>query len=293
LSHVAIVSCAKARPLDDDLPSIQAAFAALRHTTTVVDWDDRSFDWAGVDVALIRSPWDYPFRHQEFLDWAAAVEQHTRLVHPARVLAWNTDKRYLTDLAAAGVEVVPTSFIDPGAAFDFPDGGYVVKPTVSAGSKDTGRFAAGEDDRAAALVRRIQGSGRTAMVQPYLDAVDRDGEAALIYFGGRLSHAITKGQMLELGVEPSEDLFQAEQIAARHATADEARFGQTVMDALPLVADVGSLIDPPTYARIDLLRDSDGHLRLLELELTEPGFFFETTPDPVVSATRLVEALFA
>ena len=71
-------------------------------------WDDASVDWAGARLVAVRSTWDYEHRREEFLAWARRVEEVTRLVNPAAVLEWNTDKRYLLDLAEAGLPVVPT-----------------------------------------------------------------------------------------------------------------------------------------------------------------------------------------
>ena len=64
--------------------------------------------------------------------WARAVEA---LANPADVVEWNTDKRYLAELAAAGLPVVPTTWLAPGEAWAPPESGeYVIKPSVGAGS---------------------------------------------------------------------------------------------------------------------------------------------------------------
>ncbi|CAM5554160.1 ATP-grasp domain-containing protein OS=Streptomyces glaucescens OX=1907 GN=SGLAU_11205 PE=4 SV=1 [Streptomyces glaucescens] len=50
-------------------------------------------------------------------------------------MRWNADKRYLGELAAAGVPTVPTRYIAPGERADLPDDHeYVVKPTSGAGA---------------------------------------------------------------------------------------------------------------------------------------------------------------
>ena len=104
------------------------------------------------------------------------------------VLEWNTDKqRYLTDLAAAGVPVVPTEFVAPGEELPAPDGPFVVKPAISAGGRSSARFEAGERKAACSLVTRIHADGRTAMVQPYLGDVE---ETDLVFIDGAYSHAL-------------------------------------------------------------------------------------------------------
>ena len=115
-----------------------------------------------------------------------------RLADPADVLAWNTDKRYLLDLGAAGVPVVPTWYVAPGDALDWPDHALVVKPAVGAGVVDTARFTPGERPLAERLLARLHAQGRAAIVQPYLDAVEAEGETAVLFIGGRHSHTMRK-----------------------------------------------------------------------------------------------------
>jgi glutathione synthase/RimK-type ligase-like ATP-grasp enzyme len=236
-------------------------------------WDDPAVDWASFDLVVVRSTWDYQERRDQFLAWARAVGD--RLVNAPAVLEWNTDKRYLRELADAGLPVVPTALVEPGEAFAAPDGEYVVKPTVSAGSRDTARFGTGtggdaDAGRAAALVDAIHASGRTAMVQPYVASVDARGETALLFFDGAFSHAIHKGPLLARGAAPTSEVFAAETIAAREASAAERAVAERV------VAHIGQRFagGPPAYARVDVVQGADGAPLLLELELTEPSLFF-------------------
>jgi hypothetical protein len=106
------------------------------------------------------------------------------------------------------------------------------------------------------------------MVQPYLDAVDEQGETALLFLGGEFSHAIRKGQMLRPGHGPSTDLFLSEQITARTPDEAELTLADRILDALPWPRS--ELL----YARVDLIPDTDGSPRLVELELTEPSLYF-------------------
>ena len=77
-----------------------------------VSWDDASADWDAFDAVVVRSTFDYSRRRDEFLAWADALDG--RLRNPPAVLRWNSDKRYLSDLASAGLPVVPTIFVSPG-----------------------------------------------------------------------------------------------------------------------------------------------------------------------------------
>jgi glutathione synthase/RimK-type ligase-like ATP-grasp enzyme len=208
-----------------------------------------------------------------------------RLVNPAPVLAWNTDKRYLDELAAAGLPTVPTTFLAPGDAFAAPDGAeLVVKPTVSAGSRDTRRHDGERRDAAIAHVAELHAAGRTAMVQPYLGDVDHAGETALLHFDGALSHAIRKGPMLAHGRQPPSGLYAIEDIVAREPSAAELAVSERVMAAV--AERFGTLL----YARVDLLPGPDGAPVLIELELTEPSLFFAHAPG---SAERFARAIAA
>jgi hypothetical protein len=111
-------------------------------------------------------------------------------------------------------------------------------------------------------------AGRSVLLQPYLDSVDRDGETALIFFAGQFSHAIRKGPLLPPGRagSPAIGLFAPEKITARVPGADEMEVADRVLSAIPFEA--------PLYARVDLIRDAAGVPVLLELELTEPSLFF-------------------
>lgn len=249
----ALATCAQMPDGDAD----DAALPGLLGASFAV-WDDPEVDWSRYDRVVVRSTWDYQGRREEFLAWADRLGD--RLVNPPDVLRWNTDKRYLVELAAAGLPVVPTTL---GATF--PAGGeYVVKPTVSAGSRDTARFT-GEDPRAAELAAAIEASGRTVMVQPYVPSVDERGETALLFFGGTFSHSIRKAPLLRRGEEPTGGLFAEEDITPREATAREREVAEQVL------AHVDRDL---AYARVDLVEGEDGEPMLLELELTEPSLFF-------------------
>jgi glutathione synthase/RimK-type ligase-like ATP-grasp enzyme len=253
---IALATCAAFPDGDGDDRLLTAALPEARFAV----WDDPAVDWAAFDLVVIRSTWDYQDRHDAFLAWARSVP---RLVNPAEVIAWNTDKRYLAEVPGA----VDTTFVARGGAFAAPAGEYVVKPSVSAGTRDTARFGPGEDARARALVQRIHASGRTAMVQPYLGAVDELGETALLFFDGAFSHAIRKGPLLTPGADPHDDVFAAEDIEPRDPPPGERELAERV------VAHVRGRFGDLAYARVDVVPGPGGP-QLLELELTEPSLFF-------------------
>jgi hypothetical protein len=285
---VLIASCAAAAGKDEDEPLLVAALAARGVSAAPADWADDGVDWGAAAVVVVRSTWDYAPRRDEFLAWAHRVADATALLNPAGVLAWNTDKRYLRELAGAGVPVVPTAWIEePGdadpALTRWP-GDVVVKPVVSAGARDTARFAPADRDGAHALAGRVLSGGRAVMVQPYLDRLDAEGETGLVYVDGAFSHAFGKGALLAGGVL-GEGLYAEEEISARTATPTQRDVGDRV---LAWVADRTG--ERPLYCRVDLVPGADGAPQVIEVELTEPSLFL-TTDDG--AADRFAAAISA
>jgi O-ureido-D-serine cyclo-ligase len=276
---IALVSAQVAHGQDADLAPLCLALRERGLACEVVDWDDHSVDWRRFALALVRSTWDYTQRLPEFLAWMDRVAALTTLLNPPQLLRWNVDKHYLADLALRGLPVVASGFIEPGddcaqrlAAFLARQAGpeMVVKPAVSAGSRDTQRYARSESAAMCAHAQRLLDAGRSVLLQPYLDRIDAQGETALLYFDGRFSHAIRKGPLLRRGMAPTRALFAAEHIAARNPEPDELAVAERVLRSLPFAM--------PLYARVDLIRAPDGSPCLLELELTEPSLFFLHAP---------------
>lgn len=287
MMRIALVSARAARHLDEDLPPLLAAMTAAGLDAAVADWDDPEVEWQAYQLALLRSTWDYTQRLTEFLAWADRTAARTALINPVAVIRWNTDKHYLGDLARAGVPIVPTRFVEPGAGAQHALDGFlreertaewVVKPAVGAGSRDAARYGRGEERSAADHIERLIRAGRSVVLQPYLDQVDQHGETALIHFGGRFSHAIRKGPLLRRGSAPDGSLFLEEHITPRVPEPEELRIAERVLAALPFPV--------PLYARVDLIRSAEGEPRLLELELTEPSLFFAHAPG---AAERLAQ----
>jgi hypothetical protein len=260
-ARVALATCSEFSQLEpDDFPLLREL--RLRGVEAEPAVWDAGLDWTSYELVVLRSTWDYPARREQFLDWTRRVP---RLLNAAEVVEWNTDKRYLAELPHA----VPTEFLEPGDPFNAPAGEYVVKPAVSAGSRDTARYGPHQHAAAEAHVAALHAHGRTVMVQPYLASVDSAGETALMFFSGRYSHAIRKGQMLQPGTSAaSDELFVEENISPRDPATDERAIAEEILDSLHWPR--GELL----YARVDLIRDERSTPQLVELELTEPSLFF-------------------
>ena len=291
-ARLALVTCAELPDLDPDDAPLRAALESRGLATDVVVWDDPAVDWSAYQHVLIRSTWDYTQRPAQFADWTRHVESSSTLLNSSAVVTWNIDKMYLRDLEAAGIPTVPTIWLDPARNFNsraihtrFPAfGDFVVKPTVSAGSRDTGRYRADETpQRSQAIMhaRNLLVGGRWVMIQRYLRQVDTVGETALVFVEGEFSHAVHKGALLSGPYKEGSDegvLYRDEKMSPAEPTEAELALARRVVAALPGIL---GLDGPLLYARVDLIPDDDGDPVLLELELAEPSLFFTYAPGAV------------
>jgi hypothetical protein len=280
LRRFALATSERGSRVDPDLPIAAAAFADAGLRLDICRWDDPDVPWHEYDLVVVRSCWDYAWRLQEFLDWAQSVP---RLRNPAAVLRWNVDKTYLRDVAAAGTPVVPTVW-SPTTGADLPVAQeWVVKPSISAGSRDTARWS----DRSDVLrhVRELVDAGRTAMVQPYISAVDTAGETALLHIGGEFSHAVRKGPLLKRGEGVRQDRDSRGDLRPTIARPDQLAVAAQALDVIrwrfPAEPEL-------LYARVDVVDGPDGKPLLLELELAEPSLFL---PQSNGGVDRLVHAM--
>jgi glutathione synthase/RimK-type ligase-like ATP-grasp enzyme len=246
-----------------------------------IPWDEPNVEWDEFELVIIRSTWDYPQRRDEFLNWADRLRH---VLNAPAVLRWNTDKHYLNDLAIAGLPVIPTQFVEPGDSFEPPSIPFVIKPAISCGGVDTGRYDSDHAALACDHVRRLQAAGRTVMLQPYLASVENQGEVALIFIGGSFSHAVCRETILQRpGLRPKDEAIPLN-ITPYAATAAEREVAVRVM------AHVAKQWPDLLYARIDLINGDDGRPLILEVELTEPSLFLEFCER---GAERLAECIVA
>ncbi|MBM4407322.1 MAG: hypothetical protein FJ038_01675 [Chloroflexi bacterium] len=281
-ARVAFATCAAFAGLDVDDRLLLDPLVGLGVTAEPAVWDDPAVDWARFDAVVVRSTWDYPERLDAFLAWAGSVP---RLINPFEMVRWNTDKRYLLDLAATGIEIVPTAFANPAAAFvsipaDWSE--VVVKPAASAGSRETARYTR-DDERVWPHVERILGNGRIAMVQPYQHGVDSRGETGLVYAGGAFSHAFRKGPLLPPSGEITDRLFAQEDISPRVPSAEERALGDAT------IAHVIGRFGLPAYARVDVLPGP----QVIEVELVEPSLYLAHGPGSPDRFARAIAAAVA
>jgi hypothetical protein len=262
--RIVLAGCAALPEGDGDDDGLVAALRTRGLHTRWLSWDDP--ETTDADLVILRATWDYIHRLDEFLRWTRRVRN---LLNAPNVVAWNTDKRYLADLAKAGVSTVPSRFFAPGENVRLPAGEVVVKPAVGAGSVGAQRFT--DPDAARAHAAALHVEGRTVLVQPYDPRIE-EGETALVFLGGGQSHAFTKGPMLprpgQAPVFDESGTYAEESLTAADPDFEVWDVGHEALAAAAahLHIDAGELL----YARVDVIGDRRD-AQVLELELVEPS----------------------
>ncbi len=270
---------------DTDRTFHEAASSAAGIDLHHVEWSDTAVDWEVYDLVVLRSAWDYLDHLDAFRSWLRRVGALGTLHNPAPVVEWNLDKRYLMDLASAGVPVIPTRVCadaaDAADALAAHDCEVVVKPAVSAGSRLTGRFAPG-DPAATALAVAVLAEGTPVLVQPAVGSVATDGEVSTLLFAGRVSHSVRKGPLLALGGGLVGGAY-VERLAPETLTPSRRAVVESASATVGRqVAELFGVTEPLLYARVDVVTLDDGSDVVLEVELAEPAFFLEVDPAAAV-----------
>ena len=281
--RVALVTCAAYPDLHEDDLLLARALERLGIRAVPAVWTDTAVDWASFAALVIRTPWDYFKRAAEFRAWLdARIASGVLMCNAGDILDWNYDKRYLQDLEAAGVAVVPTLCIRRGEQADVAAlarargwGEIVVKPTISGGAYRTHRFLV-ED--AASYEEQINETlaDRGLLVQPFLPEILSCGELSLLFFDGVYSHAVCKR------ARPGDYRVQFQFGGTTESVEVEP---ELVAQARACVLAAPSL---PVYARVDGVV-KDGRFLLMELEAFEPLMFLTNHPEAPGRFARAVQ----
>lgn len=303
MSRIAILSTDALYPLvqssfhpwmiEDDRPLIEAL--QVRHEVFFLSWRALAETlnteqtppplWSGArpDMVLIRTPWGYMQDISGFLRALARLEaSNVLLLNSARIVQWNLDKRYLLELAQAGLPVIPTRYVTREGLETLPHmltqeswAEVVIKPAVGAGGEWTYRV---EHTQLQSLLETLKGAPVDAwLVQPFRPAILDEGEWSLIFFGGTFSHAVLKQSGGDFRIHEEH--------------GGKTRWDQGVPDAYIQASQrvLAQVTEAPLYARVDGVA-THGVFEVMELELIEPELFFRADP---AAATRLAQAIDA
>jgi len=282
---IALVSYERLPILSEDDRLLAAALDARGALAVPVVWSDARVQWATYDAIVVRSCWDYFLRADEFFSWLAQLENERAVVfNDVRTLRWNADKTYLRDLQRRGVPVVPTHWVESGAAESLRDirrrtgwSELVVKPAISGSAHETWRASPGGERADEARLGAMTACGGV-LVQPLVDVIADNGEWSILFFDGEYSHAVLK--------RPRSGDFR---VQIEHGGTVEPRDPPFELIAQARAALLAAPAARTLYARVDGCV-VDGELLLMELELIEPALFLGTSTG---AAERLADAVIA
>jgi glutathione synthase/RimK-type ligase-like ATP-grasp enzyme len=245
----------------------------------VASWSDPSVDWSKTGLAVLRSTWDAHTRAGEFQQWLLRIESLTSVCNSVNLLRWNFDKRYLIDLSARGISIVPSIYFEPQSTrllsrADVPWERVVVKPSIGGSSHGVRKFDSRTEldalnDHLTDLLR-----SKGALVQRFEQTVETLAERSLVFIQGQYTHAVRRVPF-NRGNTPDTSDFD------HFATSEEIAFALQVLT-------VAGARDTP-FARVDLLPSADA-LLVMELELLDPSLFLTRNPP---AARQLALALRA
>ena len=254
---------------------------ALRRGGAEIDpipWNEAD-DLGGYDLVLPLVAWGY---HLHYTCWLSLLERAERglwpMVNPPALLRWNSDKAYLAELSKRGVPAVPTIAVESCCAADleharrqFGTEWLVIKPPVSASAVGAHRLGPADDLPA-------ESRGRAMIIQPFIEEISCTGEFSLMLFDSEFSHSVVK--------RPKAGDFRVQEYLGGVTVPSPPPPGAVELAQLALAAAPAEA----AYARVDIVPDDEGVLRIMELELIEPSLFLEHAPDRGLAFTRSVLA---
>lgn len=261
---------------------LKSAFESQGLKVDITYWDNPSYEWQQTKSVLFRTVWDYFERFDEFWDWLEQVKTKTRLINSYELIKWNIDKHYLRDLKNNDIQVVPTYFADKGNNISLQEIAnlsewkhIVIKPAISASAFNTYKIINDEIEQKEQLFHELLQT-HDMLVQPFFPTISELGEASLMVFGGKFTHAILK--KAKTGDFRVQDDFGGT-VHDYNPTQEEIKFAEKVFQ---------SCTSLPIYGRVDIVWDSNKHIYLSELEIIEPELWIRNRPE---SANKIAEAV--
>jgi glutathione synthase/RimK-type ligase-like ATP-grasp enzyme len=258
----------------------------LKIPFSIVNWNQQSPSEIDCTHLLIRSPWDYYLKIEEFLAYLVACEQKgIQIINSLPLVLWNYQKNYLHDLERLELPIVPSLIIEDRAQLTILPSllaakkwsKIVLKPTISGSSFKTYLCETNSSDwldKANDIL-----STHSLLVQPYLASIESEGEVSLIYFQQfskiEYSHAVLK--------KPKSSDFRVQVEYGGHTQAYKPEpflmeLAVNVLKQLP---------HPWLYARIDLVDWKNSPL-ISEVEVIEPSLYFNYSSE---APQKFVKAL--
>lgn len=231
-------------------------------------WSDSSFDWSTTKFILFRSTWDYFDRYPEFSKWLSNVSTKTTLLNSEKIIKWNIDKHYLSDLQQKGIHICETHFIEKNSAITLQklhdNLGWqktVLKPCISGAARHTYKLDSNNIEKHEGIFQELI-ANEAMMLQPFQENIMTEGEYSFVVINGKYTHAVQK--IAKPGDFRVQDDFGGT-VHTHKATTEEITFAENAVNAC---------IEKPMYARVDVIIDNNNKLAISEIELIEPELWF-------------------
>eukprot|EP00026_Physarum_polycephalum_P014960 Phypoly_transcript_15533.p1 GENE.Phypoly_transcript_15533~~Phypoly_transcript_15533.p1 ORF type:complete len:286 (+),score=47.50 Phypoly_transcript_15533:33-890(+) len=243
----------------------------------IIIWNEPNTDWSRFALVIIRTPWDYIHKYEEFVKWIEATSAQTRILNAPSVLLWNVHKRYLAELPSLEIPCVPTVVLEAGKRKGIDSimrenkwNMAVVKPAVGAFATDVHKIQSGSITHQQEKHMKVLLEQQDMLVQPFISSVKLKGEISLIFIDGKYVHAVHK-------IPPQGD-FKVQGGKIQPTTPTPAQI-QLAKKTVSVVQKKGSIL----YARIDILFGQDDELLVSEVEVLDPELFFRYSRECVLA----------
>ena len=295
MTDVTLLTCQAYFKPDNITPYIQNILfeeqllkSALENQGLTVDityWNNPSYDWSKTRSLVFRTIWDYFERFDEFLLWLEEVRHQTQLINSYDLVKWNIDKHYLKELSEKGIQIVPTYFAQKNSQRNLAEiiesqqwNDVVIKPAISASAYKTFKILEETVNSNEKLFKDLLNQ-RDMLVQPFINTIEKFGEASLMVIDGKFTHAILKK------AKPGDFRVQDD-------------FGGTVHDYVPTKKEIEfaeMVIEKckakPLYGRVDIIWDNEKNVYLSELEIIEPELWLRNYPKSAQSIAEAVKII--
>ena len=295
MTDVTLLTCQAYFKPDNITPYIQNILfeeqllkSALENQGLTVDityWNNPSYDWSKTRSLVFRTIWDYFERFDEFLLWLEEVRHQTQLINSYDLVKWNIDKHYLKELSEKGIKIVPTYFAQKNSQRNLAEiielqqwNDVVIKPAISASAYKTFKILEETVNSNEKLFKDLLNQ-RDMLVQPFINTIEKFGEASLMVIDGKFTHAILKK------AKPGDFRVQDD-------------FGGTVHDYVPTKKEIEfaeMVIEKckakPLYGRVDIIWDNEKNVYLSELEIIEPELWLRNYPKSAQSIAEAVKII--
>ncbi|HLB11256.1 MAG TPA: hypothetical protein VK617_17125, partial [Gemmatimonadaceae bacterium] len=121
-SRVALITYSGVPAITTDDRLLRDALVARGAEVEARPWDTKA-DWSVYHRIVLRSCWNFHHRPEEFRGWVNDVkERHDgSMMNGPELVQWSVNKRYLRDLDARGVAIVPTIWVSTDDGDEIPD----------------------------------------------------------------------------------------------------------------------------------------------------------------------------